>query len=59
MVPVSVAPFGAVRLTWARFHLPKPDEMSKQVGIAPTIPTAPDTELEVALQRARALIPMR
>jgi hypothetical protein len=59
MVPVSMAPFGAVRLTWAKFHLPKPDEMSKQTGIVPTIATDVNQEETVAVTRARALMGMR
>jgi carboxyl-terminal processing protease len=59
LLPVSVAPYGAVRLTWSKFHLPKPDDWRKQGGIAPTIPTPAGDEETVALQRARSLTMMR
>jgi hypothetical protein len=59
MVPVSMAPFGAIHLTSSKFHLPKPDELSKAGGIAPTIAADAGKELEVVLPRARALVSMR
>jgi len=60
MVPVSVAPFGTIRISWAQFHLPKTDDLSKHGGLTPNIATTgTDEQLNVALQRARALIPMR
>lgn len=60
VVPVSVAPYGAIRISWAQFHLPKTDDLSKHGGLTPTIPAVgSDTQLNIALQRARALIPMR
>ena len=59
MVPLSMAPYGAIHLTSSKFHLPKPDELSKPGGIAPTIAADAGKELEVVLPRARALVSMR
>jgi hypothetical protein len=57
MVPISQAPFGALRVSWSQFHLPKNDEVSK-TGVSPTIPTSAGEELNTALDRARPLIAM-
>lgn len=59
MVPVSMAPFGAIHLTSSKFHLPKPDELGKPGGIAPTIAADSGKELEAVLPRARALVSTR
>jgi Peptidase family S41 len=60
LVPVSTAPYGAIRLTWARFHLPKTEDLSSHGGLTPSIPAAgADEQLAIAIQRARALVPMR
>jgi hypothetical protein len=60
-VPVSQAPFGAMNLTWAQFHLPKPDDLTTHGGIVPTISASgnPDLLPPTALERARMLVPMR
>ena len=62
MVPVSQVPYGAIRLTWAKFYLHETHDLSQKGGITPTIAVEgrtsmgdPDQQLEVAMQRARNL----
>ncbi|MBL8798822.1 MAG: hypothetical protein JNM56_33320 [Planctomycetia bacterium] len=55
LVPVSQVPYGSLKISWAQFHLAKLDDMAKQGGIVPTIPTGsdPNEQRAVALERAR------
>ena len=57
MVPISQAPYGALRVSWSQFHLPKTDDGAK-ISVSPTIPTTAGEELNIALERARPLIAM-
>lgn len=60
LIPVSQAPFGAVRMSWAQFQVPKADDLAKRGGISPTIPVEGEqAQMAAALTRARALLPMR
>src|SRR5262249_61655208 len=59
MVPVSMAPFGAIHLTSAKLHLPKPDELSQPGAISPPIAADSGKELDAVLPRARALVSTR
>jgi hypothetical protein len=60
LIPVSQAPFGAVRMSWAQFQVPKTDDLAKRGGIAPTIPVdGEEAQMSAALNQARARLPMR
>lgn len=61
LVPVSQAPYGGLKLSWAQFHLAKLDDMAKHGGIVPTIQTGsdPNEQRAMALERARQPLNMR
>jgi hypothetical protein len=56
--PVSQAPYGTVQVTFGRFVLPRSHDLSRDGGIAPTLPASDNQDIEVpeaALKRVRSL----
>jgi hypothetical protein len=63
LVRFDQGPQGALRITWAKFHIHKTHDLAKDGGITPDLAVspatamgAPDTQLDAARSRARSLM---